>query len=89
MNIPVWYEAYEISEQDKNIDACCSTVINGTVLLIVFFFCIFVLLDVLWLCMLVCSILVLCMICAAEMANKDTHSKSQPTDDKLSLKGAW
>ena len=25
------------------------------------------------LCMLVCSILVLCMICAAEMANKDTQ----------------
>jgi len=33
-------EAYKISQQDKNTDACYSTVINGTVLLIVFLFCI-------------------------------------------------
>jgi len=47
----VWNEAYKISQQDKNIAACYSTVINATVLLIVFF----VLLDVL--CMLVRCIL--------------------------------
>ena len=40
----------------------------------VLFLFFFVLLDVL--CMLVCSILVLCMICAAEMANEDTYSGS-------------
>ena len=40
--------------------------------LVVVFFSFFVLLDVL--CTLVCSILVLCIICAAEMANKDTHN---------------
>ena len=36
------------------------------------FFCVFDVLDVL--CTLVCSILVLCMICAAEIANKDTQN---------------
>jgi len=31
----------EMRQQDNSIDACYSTVINGTVLLIVFFFCFF------------------------------------------------